>query len=109
VSAGGAGDRAAGTGSAAEEASRLFEAVQEWAHRASTGAASQHIATGSADCQLCPVCQLISLLRGTRPEIVAHLTDAAGSLLAAARAAMDAHEREWSSRRAPDVERIDIG
>jgi hypothetical protein len=62
------------------------------------------VATGSADCQLCPVCQLISLLRGTRPEVVAHLTEAAGSLLAAARAVIDAHEREWSARRAPGVE-----
>ena len=95
-------------GSAAEEASRLFDAVQEWAKRASTGA-GEHIATDSADCLLCPVCQLIGALRTTRPEVVTHLADAAGSVLAAVRAAIDAHEREWSSRRASGVERIDIG
>lgn len=98
-------------GSAAQEASQLFEAVQEWARRTSTGASDrlgEHIATGSADCQLCPVCQLISALRTSRPEMVLHLADAAGSIMAAVRAAIDAHEREWSSRRAPDVERIDI-
>lgn len=99
------------TGSAAEEASRLFEAVQDWARRTKTGAGDplgEHIATGSPECQLCPVCQLIGVLRTSRPEIVLHLADAAGSLLAAVRAAIDAHEREWSSRRSPGVERIDI-
>ena len=95
-------------GSAAQEATRLFEAVQEWARRTSTGA-GEHIATGSPECQLCPVCQLLALLRGSRPEIAGHLADAAGSLLAAVRAAVDAHEREWAARRAPGVERIDIG
>jgi hypothetical protein len=98
-----------GVGSAAEEASRLFEAVQEWARRGTAGGVSEHLATGSAECQLCPLCQLIGALRGTRPEVVEHLVDAAGSLLAALRAAVDAHERDWSSRRAPGVERIDIG
>jgi hypothetical protein len=41
--------------------------------------------------------------------VVAHLADAAGSLLAALRAGLDAHEHDWSARRAPDVTRIDIG
>ena len=104
---------AAGVGSAAEEAHRLFEAVQEWAHRASAGTgehlSGRTLATGSPDCQLCPLCQLIGALRGTRPDVVAHLGDAAGSLLAALRAALDAHERDWAARRATPVERIDIG
>ncbi len=96
-------------GSAAQEASRLFEAVQEWARHSAEGGVSEHVATGSAECQLCPICQLIGALRGTRPEVVEHLADAAGSLLAALRAAIDAHERDWTARRAPGVERIDIG
>ncbi len=98
-------------GSAAEEAGRLFEAVQEWARRASgaAGGWSEHIATGAPECQLCPVCQLIALMRETRPEVAAHLAEAAGSMLAAVRAAIVAHEREWGSRRSPGVERIDIG
>jgi len=95
-------------GSAAEEAARLFEAVQEWARR-SSAATSAHVATGSPECQLCPVCQLIALLREVRPEVAAHLADAAVSVAAALRAAIAAHEREWSARRPGDVERIDIG
>jgi hypothetical protein len=98
-------------GSAAEEAGRLFEAVQVWARRASgaAGGWDEHIATGTPQCQLCPVCQLIALMRETRPEVAGHLAEAAGSLLAAVRAAILAHEREWGSRRSAGVERIDIG
>jgi hypothetical protein len=94
-------------GSVAEEASRLFEAVQEWARRSS--GSSERIATGSAECQLCPVCQLIGVLRTARPEVAGHLAEAAGSLLEAVRAAIAAHEHDWSSRRGRPVERIDIG
>lgn len=91
----------------AEEANKLFEAVQEWAKRASAGT-SEHVATGAPECQLCPVCQLIAVLRGSRPEIVDHLTDAAGSLVAAVRAAIDAHEKEWSARRSSGIQHIDV-
>ncbi len=137
MSATGMGDEhASRVGSAAEEASRLFEAVQDWARRtagtgegtpgaagaagaaADTGPADpadhrehglgERIATGAPECQLCPICQLIGLLRGSRPEIMLHLADAAGSLLSAVRLAIDAHEREWSAHRPSDVERIDI-
>ena len=94
-------------GTPAEEASRLFEAVQEWARRSAQ--ASAHVATGSPECQLCPVCQLISLLRDVRPEVATHLADAASSLAAALRAAIVAHEHEWSTRRSGGVETIDIG
>lgn len=105
---------AAGVGSAAEEATRLFEAVQDWARRSSATAGTagssigEHLATGAPECELCPICQLIALVRTSRPELVAHLADAAGSLLAAVRTAIDAHEREWSARKPTGVERIDI-
>jgi hypothetical protein len=115
-------------GSAAEEATRLFEAVQDWARRAAgspaadasdsssasppggaTASLFDHLATGSPECRLCPLCQLIGLLRETRPEVTAHLAEAAGALLAALRAAVLAHEDDWAARRSTGVERIDIG
>jgi hypothetical protein len=103
---------------AAAEALRLFEAVQDWARRTSVGDLTAHLAegmgeggfaTGAPECRLCPVCQLVGLLRQTHPEVAEHLGDAMSSLAEAVRAAVGAHEREWSSRRSPGVERIDIG
>lgn len=92
---------------AAEEAGRLFEAVQEWAKRATTEM-PEHLATGAAECHFCPLCKVIAGLRDSRPDLLEHLADAAGSLLAALRTAVDAHEREWSARPATGVEHIDI-
>jgi hypothetical protein len=106
------------TSEAAAEALRLFEAVQEWARRTSVGDLTAHwasalgegaMATGSPECRLCPVCQLIGVLRQSHPDVAEHLTEAVSSFAAAVRAAVGAHEREWSGRRSPGVERIDIG
>jgi hypothetical protein len=104
-----------GIGSVSEEATRLFAAFESWVKDAAGGAgtafaaADAHVATGSAECQLCPVCRLIALVRGTRPEVFEHLVDATASMLAAMRAAIDAHEHGWASRRSSPVEHIDIG
>lgn len=95
-------------GSVAEEATKLFDAMGTWA-RSAAGSVDEHLATGSADCTLCPVCQLISAARGTRPEVVEHLANAAGSLVAALSAFVDAHEHSWAARRSAPVEHIDIG
>ena len=111
----GSSSTAGSSSSAAEEATRLFEAVQQWARRtagegrAASDAWTEHIATGSAECRLCPLCQAIALLREARPEVALHLTEAASSLLAALRSALLAHEQEWTARRSAGVERIDIG
>lgn len=65
----------------AEEARRLVEALGAWA-TTRLGAADGHIATGDPECQLCPVCQLISALRGDRTEAMARLGDAWTAFLA---------------------------
>lgn len=67
-------------GSAAEEAAKLLAAVQDWARARFD---SEHLATGSSECQVCPVCQAVAALRQVRPETVDHLLDAAASLVAA--------------------------
>jgi hypothetical protein len=115
-----AGEQHDALGSAAEEAARLFEAMQGWAGRSSSGEGvkglgglalglSDRVATGSSECQLCPLCQLIGLLKTSAPEVYEHLGQASTSLMAALRAAINAHEQSWAPRRSSDVEHIDIG
>ena len=78
-------------GSAAEEAVKLFAAVEDWARkRAGHVLDEEHVATGSAECQMCPVCQGIGALRHIRPEAVEHLLDAAASFVAALKTAVTA-------------------
>ena len=101
-------------GGVGEEAARLLEAVQEWARGAAGTAAgtagepwTARICTDALECQLCPLCRLIALVRGTQPEVIEHLADATASLAAAIRELLAAGERDRT--RADGVERIDIG
>jgi hypothetical protein len=119
-SAGTAGDRATTDpfGAAAEEAAKLVDALGQWlAARAATrpsgpvdlGYLNTHIATGSAECKLCPLCQVISLLRTSSPELAHRLDEAVEALLALARVALDGVERQRQSKpTASGFETIDI-
>jgi hypothetical protein len=103
----------AAPGSLGEEAARLAAAVQDWLASVPGGAAHASGPAGEPgsdpppECQVCPACQLLRLLRGTRPEVYGHLADAAASLSAAL--------REMTPDRTPDatrrgtVEHIDLG
>lgn len=93
-------------GSAAEEAAKLLAAAEHWARtRALPLLDNAHLATGSADCTVCPLCQGVHALRGLRPESVEHLLDAAASLVAALRAAVPSE----AARPAPGgVQKIDL-
>jgi hypothetical protein len=112
-------------GSVGEEAVKLLQALQDWAKEsgsdyadatagAVSGAAStlrdlnEHIATGSEDCKYCPVCQVISLMRSTSPEVRTHLSSAASSLLQAAAGVLATSVPDQDSRRDGAVEKIDL-
>jgi hypothetical protein len=110
-------------GSATEEAAKLLGALQDWAKQhgydsATAGAAgapsmfhnlNEHIATGGEECRYCPLCQTISLVRQTSPEVKQHLTSAATSLLKAVVAAMPAQPNGDAHGRTRDpVEKIDL-
>lgn len=112
-------------GSVGEEATKLLDALQDWARTsgdvytgaaaaAAGGAASslssvnEHLATGSAECRVCPLCRAISLLRGTSPEVRAHLTSAASSLLQAAACLMATQTPDSPARDQGGVETIDL-
>lgn len=111
-------------GSVAEEAAKLFAALQGWAKESggeyadvAAGAASaassllddvnEHIATGDKDCTYCPICRGISAVRATSPEVRQHLSAAASSLFQALSAAMATDPEGSASRKAP-VEKIDL-
>jgi hypothetical protein len=119
-------------GSIGEEAAKLAEAVQEWLgewRESSSGfggfggfggghrfggdawAAATAPEPDGAECRVCPICQGLRVLRGTRPEVFEHLSDAAASMAAALRELLgDSGGPGGASReRPPDVERIDLG
>lgn len=75
--------------SAAVEAAKLFAAAEEWVRtRAGTLFDSEHLATGGAECTVCPLCQGVSVLRQVKPETVEHLLNAAASVVAALRSTL---------------------
>jgi hypothetical protein len=110
-------------GSVGEEAAKLIGALSDWAKDQGTDYAgtaagattsfaqavhevNEHIATGSEDCRYCPVCQVIHVVRQTSPEVRAHLSVAASSLMHAA-AGMLATQANSPSPSSP-VEKIDL-
>ena len=96
-------------GSAAQEAARLFAAVEDWARTRGEAGAAAHPGPGSATCGVCPVCSGIALLRDVRPETVEHLLDAAASVVAAVRSAvLPPDDGRPSEGRSGGVEHIDV-
>ncbi|HVU60956.1 MAG TPA: hypothetical protein VHA79_06555 [Mycobacteriales bacterium] len=95
---------AASPGPLAEEAARLVEAIGEWA-RGAVGDGPLSAMGEGTDCQVCPLCQLIAMVRRTQPETYAHLVDAATSMAAALRTVVDRHDHGGA---APRVQRIDL-
>jgi len=93
-------------GSAAHEAGRLLDSLREWLD--AKGVSELPLATGSAECKVCPFCLAVSALRDRNPEVVEQLGKAGEALLAALRSALSEHERGWTAGRAPDVEQIVI-
>lgn len=95
-------------GSAAEEAVKLLAAAEQWARSHAGGLLdTEHLATGSAECLVCPVCQGIGALRHVRPETVAHLFEAGAALAAALRSAVQPTTDDAPAPGNP-VQRIDL-
>lgn len=110
-------------GTLGEEAAKLLGALSGWAREHAgeageglSGLAAQaaaaahdlddHLATGSAECTVCPLCRTIHAVRRLSPEVTAHLSSAAASLVQAAAAFMATVEPQAST--GPDVEHIDF-
>jgi hypothetical protein len=94
------------------EIGRLVAAVQEWARRAIPDSAIGH---GGPECQWCPICQFVNVVRGEHPEVADRLAEAGSSLAAALKAVTEAAvartqgEQRGRPKPGPRVERIDLG
>lgn len=94
-------------GPAAEEAAKLFAAVEDWVRTRGAGLLhNEHLATGAPECAVCPLCQGVAALRQVAPETVEHLLDAAASLVAALRTTVAPDARSDSGR--TGVQHIDV-
>ncbi len=116
------GDRGE-VGSLGEEAAKLLGALSGWAREhgveagdglsglASQAAASahelnDHLATGAAECTVCPLCRAVSVVRQVSPEVTAHLSAAATSLAQAAAAFLATAPRTPGATH--DLEHVDL-
>lgn len=115
-------------GSLGEEAAKLFGALADAARQhggdvgdGMSGVAGQaahwahevndHLATDDVECRYCPICRVVHVVRETSPEVRAHLTTAATSLLHAASellATLPPPAEGDASPRRPDVEKINL-
>ena len=85
-------------GTLADEAVKLLAAAESWWR----DHAPDH---AGPECRVCPFCQVLSVVRGTQPELFERLTEVATSLLATLRP----ETPDAAPRRADvPVERIDI-
>lgn len=75
----------AGSDPLAEEMARLFSSVQDWARRSFPEAGH----TGP-ECQWCPLCQFVAVLRGDRPDVTERVNEVGSAVIAAVRAVVDA-------------------
>jgi hypothetical protein len=95
-----------------EEAARLLSAAQDWFHRTLGDPSTARIAVGSAECAWCPLCQLITVLRGERPDISDKFaetqTAVAGLLRALADAATSMTPHDDGRTEANRVHKIDL-
>ena len=106
-------------GSLAEEATKLLGALGGWAREHGGGVAQglsdaagqagdaahdvdEHLATGSTECTVCPICRTVHALRGLSPEVRSHLSSAASSLAQAASAFLSTQPPGPGGRPGPD-------
>ncbi|MDT4937531.1 MAG: hypothetical protein QOG80_1202 [Pseudonocardiales bacterium] len=115
----GAGPDPADPSALAADALRLIGSAQEWARR--TFAEVDPDGHTGPECQWCPLCQFVAVLRGERPEVTERITEAGAAFATALRSALDAaanaapsgqHRAERAERAdppGPRVQRIDLG
>lgn len=76
-------------GSVGDEAGKLLDAVQDWARTTFGEGASARMSTGSPECEWCPLCQLVAVLRGERPETTEKIVAVGTAVMSALRSLLD--------------------
>ncbi|HJQ44482.1 MAG TPA: hypothetical protein VJ831_15440 [Jatrophihabitantaceae bacterium] len=100
----------------AVEAMRVVAAVQDWARRSFPEAGPGPDGHTGSDCQWCPLCQFVAVLRGDRPELTERVAEAGAAFASAFKAMIDAAAtnaagttpRSAQSPAPPRVQRIDL-
>ncbi len=95
------------SGWARDHAGEASEGLSGFASHAASAVHSidEHLATGSAECTVCPLCRTVHAVRQLSPEVTAHLAAAASSVAQAIAAVMAPPRAEGRA----DVEHIDVG
>lgn len=93
-------------GTLAEEARRLAEAFSDWSHDHTVGLAAD--AATAEECRYCPLCQLIAVVRGQRPEVSARLLESGAAFLEALRTLLTPADGHCEDEPPPRVQHIDV-
>jgi hypothetical protein len=89
-----------------DEATRLIGAVQEWARQTFPAGRDGH---GGPECEWCPLCQFMAVVRGERPEVTERVAEAGTAVASAFRALMEAASSGAPGKTdTPRVQRIDL-
>lgn len=90
----------------ADEAARVLGAVQDWARQTFPAGRDGH---GGPECEWCPLCQFMAVLRGERPEVTERVAEAGTAVASAFRALLEAATGgEAEKPGGPRVQRIDL-
>jgi len=87
-------------GSLGEEAAKLADALQDWV--------GHNISAGSAACRVCPLCQLIAVVRQLNPETVDQIGDQLQGLVHSVRTLLDSLAGQHASGRDGGVQKINL-
>jgi len=93
-------------GTLGEEARRLAEAFSDWSHDHTVGLGAA--AGTSEECRYCPLCQLIAVVRGQRPEVSARLIESGAAFLEALRSLVTPPADGAAEEPRPRVQHIDV-
>lgn len=95
-------------GPLAEELARFLGATHDWLQRSVLDPATARISTGAPECCWCPICQLVSAVRGDRPELLERLGEVQASIVSLLRTVTESAPTPTAPEAGPRVHKIDL-